>query len=88
MANLNPKDFKAKKSGTYYKSPLEGKFKKAMYMLRGKHSIIETGDQIDLAYAINKVKQYGFNFFPNMYIYDEIQLIWDMAVKYNDGKVS
>ena len=87
MANPNQKNFKAKKNGAY-KSPLEGKFKKAMYMLRGKQNVIEKTDQIDLAHAINKVNQYGFNFFPNMYVYDEIQLIWDMAVKYNDGKVS
>ena len=87
MKKENGKNFKTKRNGVY-KSPLEGKFKKAMYMLRGKQNVIEKSDQVDLAYAINKINQYGFNFYPNMQIYDDVQFVWDMAVKYNDGKVS
>lgn len=58
----------------------ERRYRSAIYKVRGiGRSRIEKSVQEELAHLINKVESYGFFFFPNHYVFDEIIAIEKIA---------
>lgn len=51
----------------------ERRYRTAIYKVRGiGRSRIEKSTQEELAHLINKVESYGFGFFPNHYVFNDI----------------
>jgi hypothetical protein len=54
-------------------SGAEKKFRSVQYNLRSvNRNVMTKKDQEDIAYSINLINQYGFEFFPNHFVFDEI----------------
>ena len=60
----------------------ERRFKAAIYRLRsiGRANFAKQIHE-DVAYHINKIERYGFGFFPNHYVFDDIVALEDIATK-------
>lgn len=55
-------------------SAAENRFGRAMFRLRALRSTVRTTkeEEVNIAHIINKVQTYGFGFFPNHYVMDDI----------------
>lgn len=63
-------------------SAAERRFRAAVFKIRGVGRIgIDKLVQVDIAHLINKIESYGFNFFPNHYIFDDIVALEDIATR-------
>lgn len=62
----------------------EGRYRTAISKLRAiSRNRIPKETQVEIAYLINKVDSYGFNFFPNLYVYDDITKLEELAKTLN-----
>lgn len=52
---------------------------------RGKISITERSDQIEFAYLVNKIESYGFRFFPDVYIREDLYKLERLCRRYNNN---
>lgn len=72
---VNPANTKAVETDKK-KKPMcaaERRYRTAIYKVRGiGRSRIEKSTQEELAHLINKVESYGFGFFPNHYVFNDI----------------
>ena len=58
----------------------ERRYRSAIYKIRGVGRYrIEKSTQEELAHLINKVETYGFGFFPNHYVFEDIIAIEKIA---------
>jgi len=62
-----------KKNNNNTMSAAERRYRAASSKLRSiQRSTIQKEDQVELAHLIGYIESYGFAFFPNHYVYDEI----------------
>lgn len=61
------------RSGTNHMVPVEYKYHRALRMLsRHRPSPQNKRKEEEIAYLINKIETYGFDFYPNHYIFDDV----------------
>ena len=62
----------------------ERRYRTAISKLRviSRHRI-DKKTQVELAHLINKIDSYGFNFFPNLYVYDDVIALEGYVEKLN-----
>lgn len=58
----------------------ERRYRNAIFKIRAVgRSQISKQEQVDIAYHINTVESYGFGFFPNHYVFDNIVALESIA---------
>lgn len=63
----------------------ERRYRTAIYKIRGiGRSRLDKETQVELAHLINKVEEYGFGFFPNHYVFDDIVAIEKIVIDNSD----
>lgn len=58
----------------HHTSAAENRFRRVMFKLRGMHwsKVSDKKTQTDIAHLVHRVTTYGFGFFPNHYVMDDI----------------
>lgn len=60
----------------------ERKFSWVKNTLRKVRNNVSREDQVEIAHLMKSIQDYGFSFFPNHYVFDQIQQLESILSKY------